>query len=228
MYSVRNALLITGLALLATGCVTKGKYDDAVAERDRLQGELAAATEYNQALESRVEGLSVSQDELAAELAATEAEVASLRGTYDDLVGELEAEVTAGQIQIEQLVDGVRVGLSDEILFPSGSATLNAQGRDVLTRVASKISGDGAIITVEGHTDNVRISKKLMAQYPTNWELAGARAASVVRLLSEAGVDPKSLRAVSRGPFAPVASNDTREGRAKNRRTEILLRPVPR
>jgi chemotaxis protein MotB len=228
MRSVRLALVTAGLALLATACVTKGSYNDVVAERDRLQGELDAMSEYNQSLEERMEGLNASQDELAAELAATEAEMEALRGTYDDLVGELEAEVASGQIKIEQLVDGVRVGMSDEILFPSGSATLNAQGRDVLTRVAGKIAGGDAIITVEGHTDNVRISNKLKSRYPTNWELAGARAASVVRLLSEQGVDPKRMRAVSRGPFAPVASNDTREGRAKNRRTEILLRPVPR
>jgi chemotaxis protein MotB len=136
--------------------------------------------------------------------------------------------VASGQIHIEQLVDGVRVGLSDEILFASGSASLNDGGRAVLTRVAGMISDDKAIITVEGHTDSVGISKKLKSQFPTNWELAGARAASVVRLLSEQGVDPKTMRAVSRGPFAPIASNDTREGRAKNRRTEILLRPVPR
>jgi chemotaxis protein MotB len=224
----RFALAIGAAALLATGCVTKGKYDDAASERYRLAGELQAMGEYNKALESRVEGLSVSQDELAVELAATEAEVADLRGTYDELLGELESEVTAGQIQIEQLVDGIRVGLSEEVLFRSGSAKLNAQGRDVLARVAGTIAGDEAIITVEGHTDSVQISKKLQSQYPSNWELAGARAASVVRLLSENGVEPKSMRAVSRGPFAPIASNDTREGRAKNRRTEILLRPVPR
>jgi chemotaxis protein MotB len=82
-------------------------------------------------------------------------------------------------------------------------------------------------VFVEGHTDNVPVGRRLRERYPTNWELAGARAALVVRALSEGGVEPKRLRAVSRGPFAPIAANDTPENRARNRRTEIILRNAP-
>ena len=79
---------------------------------------------------------------------------------------------------------------------------------------------------MEGNTDNVPVGPELRKLYPTNWELAGARAAEVVRLLADNGVDPATMRAVSRGPFDPIASNDTAEGRAENRRTEIVLRPA--
>jgi chemotaxis protein MotB len=76
---------------------------------------------------------------------------------------------------------------------------------------------------VQGHTDNVPIHSE---RYPTNWELAGARASRVVRLLEENGVDPGRLWAVSHGEYAPVAPNDSNAGRAKNRRIEITLKPV--
>jgi chemotaxis protein MotB len=72
---------------------------------------------------------------------------------------------------------------------------------------------------VEGHTDDVPVARR----YPSNWELAAARASSVVRLMIELGVEPDRLKAVSRAEFAPVASNETDEGRAKNRRIEIQL-----
>jgi chemotaxis protein MotB len=205
---------------LSVGCVTKGKYKDVEAQRNR-------ALAQRDDLTAQLSEVEAANESLRGELAETEVEVANLRGTYDELVIALQGEVEAGQIEVQQLIDGIRLNVSDELLFPSGSAMLNDKGREVLGRVAGQIKGDNAIISVEGHTDNVPISPSLKSRYPTNWELAGARAASVVRVLSEAGVDPTRMRAVSHGPFAPVASNDTREGRAKNRRTEIILRPLP-
>ena len=77
----------------------------------------------------------------------------------------------------------------------------------------------------QSHTDNIAVGPRLKQRYPTNWELAGARAASVVRLLSESGVANDRLSAVSFGPFYPVESNDTSAGRARNRRIEIRLLP---
>jgi chemotaxis protein MotB len=220
--AARFILLASALLWLTTaaGCVTKGSYqevetqrDRALAQRDDLTVQLGEVKSANSALRE--------------ELDATETEVASLRGTYDELVTELQTEVAAGQIEVLQLLDGIRLNVSDELLFASGSTVVNEKGRALLARVATQIADENAVISVEGHTDNVAISRKLKDRYPTNWELAAARASSVVRLLSENGVDPTRLRAVSRGPFAPVVPNDTPEGRAKNRRTEIILRPLP-
>lgn len=223
-----TALAAAALFAGSVGCVTKGNYDALAAERDQLQAERDTLEANRVALEEKLDELTVSNKELSSKLSATEEEVAELKGTYDSLVVELQNEVAAGQIEIQQLVDGVKLNVADALLFPSGSAQLDEGGRDVLERVASQIKDENSIVSVEGHTDNVRISSSLKKRYPTNWELAGARAAIVSRALSENGVDPKALRAVSRGPFAPVASNDTPEGRAKNRRTEIIVRPMSR
>lgn len=223
--AARAATLALALSLAtiwagALGCVTQGSYDALQAERDRLQQES----------EQLSAELATARDEnasLAASLAKTEERFESMMQTRDQLVSELREEVEAGQIEIRSLVDGVSLNVSDELLFPSGGVTLNDQGRDLLGRVARQIQNDTSLVFVEGHTDNVAIGPTLKQRFPTNWELAAARAAVVVRSLSEGGVDPKRLRAVSRGPFAPVASNQTEEGRAKNRRTEIILRPLP-
>ena len=96
----------------------------------------------------------------------------------------------------------------------------------VLIRVAGQLKDVPYQIIVSGHTDNVAIGPNLAKRFPTNWELAGARSARVVRLFEESEIDGVRLLAVSRGETMPVASNDTPEGQKKNRRIEIRLRPV--
>jgi chemotaxis protein MotB len=220
------AICAVGFLASSFGCVSTGKYDELAAQRDNLAAERLALIAERDGLMTEVAVLGASSEKLADSLAASKLRAEKIRGSYGQLVTELQAEVAAGQIEVQQLVDGVRLNVSDELLFGSGSSQLNEQGRALMKRVAAQIANDEAIVSIEGHTDNVGISSSLKTRFPTNWELAASRATSVVRLLSEEGVDPKRLRAVSRGPFSPVASNETAEGRAKNRRTEILLRPV--
>lgn len=145
---------------------------------------------------------------------------------YDDLVSELSSELTANQIKISEMKDGVTVNLSQDILFPSGSATLNVPGINVIKKVSGKLKNIPHQIIVAGFTDNVPIKGELTKMFPTNWELAGARAASVVRLLEKEGVDSNKLTAVSFGENKPVATNSDWKLRAQNRRIEIRLRPV--
>ncbi len=222
--SRRSTTWLLLAALVATSssvaCVTRGKYDELETQRSNLQVNRDALT-------VQVAELQSERDQLIEQIATVESQKNKMAGTYSQLVTELQSEVASGQVQIQQIVDGVRLQVSDELLFTSGSANLGARGTDLMARVAEQIKGGTSIITVEGHTDNVAVGPGLQAKFPTNWELAGARAAIVVRMLAEKGVKPERLRAVSRGPFAPLASNDTADGRAKNRRTEILLRPVP-
>jgi len=196
---------ITLTLLGSLGCVTQGSYNEVVADRD--------------ALSSRVEALEIANAE-------SETELVALRARGGELEEALREEVAAGEIMVSEMRDGIRVDLSNEILFASGSAILSEQGRDVILRLAKKLREGSETISVEGHTDNVMIGAKLESQYSSNWELAGARAARVVRRLSAEGVNPTRLRAVSYGPFAPAQSNDSEAGRAQNRRTEILLRPA--
>lgn len=176
-------------------------------------------------LDETLEAERLARMEAAAALAKREAELAKIQSTYDGLVQDLEAEVSAGQIEIQRLRDGLRLNVSDEILFASGSAELDAKGSKVLVKVAAQLKKLSDRIQIRGHTDDRRIGGALAQRYPTNWELAGARAARVVRLLEEKGIDPKRLAAISLGPNDPVVANDSAENRQRNRRIEILLVP---
>jgi chemotaxis protein MotB len=140
----------------------------------------------------------------------------------------LRGEINADQVKIEELENGIRVRMTDDLLYVPGSVELHAKGRAALAKVASQLASMAAQdydIDVVGNTDDVPVGPKLAERYPTNWELAAARAAAVVRFLQELGVDPTKLQAVSAGQYHPVASNDTVAGRAQNRRTDILVRP---
>jgi chemotaxis protein MotB len=201
------------------------------AERLQLIDEMEDLREIRGALERDVQRLTRSEAHLSKNLAAREAELASsqaglakLRGTYEDLVTDLEDEVAAGQIEIEQLRGGLRLNLAQEILFPSGSANLNPGGIEVLRKVAERLKSLPNDVEVQGHTDNVALRPS--ALYPSNWELAAARSAQVVRLFVNSGVAAERLAVMSFGEHAPIASNETPAGRAKNRRIEIRLQPV--
>ncbi len=197
--------------------------EDLRVSRDALELERASLSE-------QVDELTTLRDRLTADLAAREQqveveqqEVEKLRGTYDGLVEELQDEVAAGRIEIERLREGVNVKLAQEILFPTGSAQISSEGRDVLRRVAQRLQGERQWIEVHGHTDDRAIHGRLARRYPSNWELGAARASAVVRLLEGRGVPPARLRGVSYGPNRPVASNASAAGRARNRRIEIRL-----
>jgi len=144
------------------------------------------------------------------------------------LQASLQSELNADQVKIEQLENGIRARMASNLLYPSGSITLSREGRAALNKVTGQLdtmAAQGYTIDVVGNTDDVSIGRELAERYPTNWELAGARAAIIVRHLQESGVDPSKLEAVSNGYYHPVAPNDSPEGRHGNRCTDILLRP---
>ncbi|HET8573020.1 MAG TPA: OmpA family protein [Edaphocola sp.] len=117
----------------------------------------------------------------------------------------------------------VYVRMSEKLLFPSGSAVVNKEGKDALAKLAVALNQNPDInINIEGHTDTVPIKIK----YPDNWALSVARATAIVRILvNDYHVHPDRLTASGRSQYDPVADNATAEGRAKNRRTEIILAP---
>jgi chemotaxis protein MotB len=141
------------------------------------------------------------------------------------LEASLRSEISADQVEIEQLQNGIRVRMSGDLLFHEGGVEISPQGVAALDKAVPTLTSGSYVIDVVGNTDNLPIGPELAERFPTNWELAGARAAAVVRHLQSQGVDPTAMRAVSAGQYHPVASNDTPQGRAKNRNTEILLRP---
>jgi len=222
----RLAAVLACLGCGSLACVTSGTYEDMVAERDSLASEKDSLEQQVYAFEQRAVELGASEQQLAELLAEREQEVAELRGTYDDLVSDLQSELESGKVQIEQLASGIRLSVADDILFASGSARLDDSGREILSRVAAQVTGSPHRVHVVGHTDDLPIRSTLQQRYPSNWELGGARAASVVRLLNEQGVEGKRLNAISSGEFEPVAANDSDTGRAQNRRIEIRLMPI--
>jgi len=127
-----------------------------------------------------------------------------------------------GLVEVARTDDQVEVRIKDKMLFDSGQAELSQDASAVLKDLAGALATLQQQVMVEGHTDNVPIRTR---QFPSNWELSAARAASVVSFLAHMGVSPKRLAAVGYGEFRPIASNDAAQGRARNRRVAILLSP---
>lgn len=134
-------------------------------------------------------------------------------------------DINDEDIDVEVKGTKVFVSISDKLLFSSGQAVISAKAYDILKKVAKVVKDNPELeVTVEGHTDNVPVSGG--GKFADNWELSTARATAVVKdLASKFGVNPSRLSAAGRGEYVPKADNTTPEGRAINRRTEIILTP---
>lgn len=134
------------------------------------------------------------------------------------------SDVNDSDVSIEVKKGVVYVSLSDKMLFRSGSAVITRQAETVLEKIAKILNDHNELdILVEGHTDTVPISTECMAD---NWDLSAKRATTVVRTLQKKyGVAPGRMTAGGRSEFAPIADNANTEGRARNRRTEIIILP---
>ena len=181
-------------------------------------------------LRQRAEALGAENIRLSQELTdaqkAREEKVKELSSTYDQLVDKMKGEIAKGQVTISELKGRLTVNMVDAILFDSGKAEIKSEGLVVLGKVIEilKAVNDKAI-RIEGHTDAMPIAGSLAQRYPTNWELSAARAINVARYLQKEAINPALLSAAGFGEFKPVADNATVEGRAKNRRIEIVLVP---
>jgi chemotaxis protein MotB len=128
-----------------------------------------------------------------------------------------------GRIEIRQEKRGVVIALSEAAFFGSGSADLQKGTSVALGVVAAKLKEKGYEILVEGHTDNMPVRSRT---FRSNWELSTARATTVVAyLVDQMGYEPTKVGAAGYGEHKPVASNDTSEGRARNRRVDIVVSP---
>ena len=144
--------------------------------------------------------------------------------TEQALNQQLQAEVRTDQVQITQLQDRLKVTMVNQLLFPEGGWELHRQGEQTLPKIVPTLQSlQNQRIVVEGFTDNVPIGPELRNRFPSNWELSTARATDVVLYLVAQGVPPNMLSAQGFGDSQPVASNDTAQGRAKNRRVEIVI-----
>lgn len=160
----------------------------------------------------------------------TQSELESFMGEYElkkleNLKTELDTKLHGNGMDqsVSTMIDmrGLVIRLNNAIFFDSGSAEIKKQSEDTLVEVAGLLNTIDNYIRIEGHTDNVPIRR---STYPSNWELSTARAVSVVKLfINKCNFSPDKLIAVGYGEFKPVADNSTAEGRAQNRRIDIIV-----
>jgi chemotaxis protein MotB len=173
-------------------------------------------------------------DSMQRSLAEREAklkELQSLMSEKDSASAALKASISKAllgfensDLSITEKNGKVYVSLAEKLLFKSGSTTIDPKGVDALQKLASVLKKNPDIqITVEGHTDNIPLNGN--AAMKDNWDLSVLRATSIVRILEDNGVDSKQIEASGRSQYFPLSPNSTSEGRAQNRRTEIILSP---
>ena len=148
----------------------------------------------------------------------------SITKRLNDILRDALLSFKSDELSVEVKNGKVYVSMSDKLLFQSGSAAVEEKGQAAIKVLADVLNKNSDIdILVEGHTDNLPIKT---AQYKDNWDLSVARATSIVRILTtDYKITPTRLTASGKGEFLPRATNSTAEGRAKNRRTEIILSP---
>jgi chemotaxis protein MotB len=151
----------------------------------------------------------------------------AVKTAQQSLEKEMRAALESKDVTISALQGRLTVNILDKILFDSGEAIIKPEGEAVLQKIADVLAQHtNRQVHVIGHTDNVPIHPKARSRFPSNWELSTARATAAVRFLCEkAGVDPNRLGAVGYGEFHPVANNAAADGRAQNRRIELVVLP---
>ena len=151
-------------------------------------------------------------------------ELSELERAKEELDKRLKDEIGNRQVKVEMQDKGLVITFVSEVLFDSGKAKLRSDSLPKLDKVASVLNTTVADLNVgiEGHTDNEPIKK---SGWKSNWELSSARALSVLHYLSEKSVGEPRLAAIGYGEYKPVAGNESREGRQKNRRVEIVILP---
>ena len=218
--------IILSLSLfLVFSCVSKSKYveleNQANATREQLEQE-------NKRLSSQVAQLERELDKERTTVEIQKKEISELDKTRSEIESNLKAQIANKDVRIEEIEGKLKVTFIDKILFDSGSVEVKPKGQEVLLKLAESFKDNrDQVIVVEGHTDDVKIGGALRDRFPTNWELSAARATAVVRFLQEKGeIEPERLTASGFSFYRPLALNESEEGRALNRRIEIMLIPV--
>jgi len=213
--------------LLVAGAAQERQEDNLTQRQKKIEAMRQQLDDMQQTNDSLLATIQDLNRALEKEKIAREARLAKVKNTYDQLVGALEQEIKRGELTISNLEGQLSVNLLNKILFDSGETSVKPEGKKVLKSLGDVLNKfPDKALQIEGHTDNVQISSKLKEKYPTNWELSTARATSVVHFLQDAvGLPGDRLVASGYSQYRPVADNGTPEGRAQNRRIQILLVP---
>jgi chemotaxis protein MotB len=247
-------VLILCSIFLLTSCISQKKYQAALAREQSLTAKNSELENSIAQLKTQIEGLQTDNAKLVKQIDDAMKAASDASGTANMTQKQLEAEqkrlwdlrkalqeqrmavenlrkkmadaltgFSSNELQVFTKNGRVYVSLQENLLFPSGSAVVNPKGKQALSTLAQVLNVNPDInVVVEGHTDSVPIRGK----YEDNWALSVARSTAIVRLLTDTyNVDPTRVTASGRSKYEPVESNETAEGRQKNRRTEIILAP---
>ena len=239
--------LVATIAILCGSCVSNKKFNQSQAELgnankrigelnedlENTRGRLKLMEDANASAADQLDAKDKTISENQKELEAKQERLRQLQALIDKQSAQTEAlrmkmaqalgNFTSDQLSVFTKNGKVYVSLSEKLLFPSGSAVVNQEGKDALQKVAEALNENKDInVNIEGHTDSIPIRLK----FEDNWALSVARSTAIVRLLTTTyNMDPVRITASGRSQYEPVADNSTPEGRAKNRRTEIILAP---
>lgn len=245
--------VLLSLALGACG-YSEAQMQEKIARIQDLERQLRDSQEQNEQLHSRVTALEARNADLASRLEALGQEVEGLeteRGTlrssleetqraleelrarerqqqarlatFRQMLARFQSMIDSGQLRVRIVRNRMLIELSDNILFDSGDDELKPEGRDALTQIAHVLQTiQDRQFQVAGHTDNIPIRSR---RFASNWDLSAARAVNVARFLIEQGMSADRISAAGYADTQPVASNADSEGRAQNRRIEIVLMP---
>ena len=194
---------------------------DLLAQLEAKEKALATEKTRLEKLEKDLAARSRRVDELEGVIAAKDAKMNTLKNAISKALVNFEGK----GLTVEQRNGKVYVSMENKLLFNSGSWAVGTEGKRAVQQLASVLAQNPDIaVLIEGHTDNVPYNGS--GQLTDNWDLSTKRATSIVQLLKEnPNIDPQNLTAAGRGQYAPVASNETAEGKAKNRRIEVILTP---
>jgi chemotaxis protein MotB len=210
-------------------------YKNLMNSSGKLNRDMAQQQEQLLSIQQNLDKTRKLNDSLSTSLAEREKKVQELEqvlSNKDKAVQELKNRITNALLNFKEndltikVKNGkVYVSLAEQLLFGSGSIEVDQKGVTALQQLAKAIKDQKDInIMVEGHTDNVPISKK-SPYMQDNWDLSVMRATSITKILTKAGVSSKQITASGRGEYSPLAANDTPQNKQKNRRTEIIITP---
>ena len=204
----------------------------AIADNVQKNRELLAQLEAKElaltAENDRLLKLEADMQERSQRIAELEALITSKDQAMRDLKDAISKALTAFEgkgLTVEQRDGKVYVSMENKLLLKSGSWAVGSEGRKAIEQLGTVLADNPDIaVLIEGHTDNDPFSSG--GQIANNWDLSTKRATAIVQILNEnEAINPESLTAAGRGEFAPIASNETTEGKAKNRRIEVVLTP---
>lgn len=243
---MRLSLLLVAVVVVSSGCVTQGTFDAMQADRDAqvatlkerdkqvtdLKSALAAEQATVKVLSSKIAELEAAYGKTQSDKSALEGALAELKKRKEEtearvaefkaLLEKFKGLIDSGKLKVTIREGRMVVELATDILFASGSASLSKDGKAAIVEVAELLKTIPVRkFQVEGHTDNV----PMKGAFKSNWELASARALTVLHAMVDAGLAPERISAARFGDSRPTRDNATPENRAANRRIEIVVVP---